>query len=174
MSIIARRLATPGLLAALVLVSGADAPPKPPAPAQNLPVPERIGQETRAEIKTRMGLHATTMQNLVRSVVLLDRPTVRALANRIADEEMAARSGALREERYPSLPRQFFVEQDELGATARQLAAAAIEGGDDRVLAERFGALTRTCVSCHSVYLHARPDSSPGSGAKTRGDSPGR
>ena len=119
----------PGLLAALVLVSGADAPPKPPAPAQNLPVPERIGQETRAEIKTRMGLHAVTMQNLVRSVVLLDRPTVRALANRIADEEMAARSGALREERYPSLPRQFFVEQDELGTTARQLAAAAMEGG---------------------------------------------
>ena len=47
--------------------------------------------------------------------------------------------------------------QDALAAAARQLAAAAVDGGDDKVLAERFAMLTRTCVGCHSTYLHDRP-----------------
>ena len=59
------------------------------------------------------------------------------------------------------LPPKFFVEQDDLSAIARQLAVAALEGGDDKALADRFSALTRTCVSCHSTYLHDRPEPLP-------------
>ena len=51
-----------------------------------------------------------------------------------------------------------FAAQDELSAGARQLAAAAVAGGDDKVLAERFAVVTHSCVTCHSAYLHGRPD----------------
>jgi len=108
-----------------------------------------------------MGRHGETMSNLVRSVVLLDRPTIRMLSGRIADEETIARSGtSVRERRRLLLPPEFFAEQTTLAVAARELAVAA-DTGDDRTLADRFSALTHTCVSCHSVYLHGRPDPRP-------------
>jgi hypothetical protein len=158
---IMQRLAMSGILVALLSVTGLAAAPKPPAPAQKLPAPAHVSAQTRHEVKARMGQHATTMQNLVRAVVLLDRPTIRVLATRIADEEVVARTGSIREGQRPSLPPKFFAEQDELAATARQLAAAAVDGGDDAALADRFAALTRTCVGCHSAYLRDRPDPLP-------------
>ena len=156
-----KRITMSGILVALLSVPGLAAAPKPPAPAQKLPAPAHVSAQTRQELKARMGQHGTTMQNLVRAVVLLDRPTIRVLATRIADEEIVARTGSIREAQRPSLPPKFFAEQDELAATARQLAVAAIDGGDDKALADRFSALTRTCVGCHSTYLHDRPDPSP-------------
>jgi hypothetical protein len=101
------------------------------------------------------------MSNLVRSVVLLDRKTTRVLATRIADEEVIARVGSERETKRPPLPRDFFAAQEELSQSARQLAGAAMAGGDDKILAECFAAVTRTCVTCHSAYLHGRPASEP-------------
>ena len=108
------------------------------------------------------------MSNLVRAVVLLDRPTIRALAGRIADEEVIARSTKSVHEPAPlRLPREFFLQQTKLVVVARDLAAAAAEGGDDRVLADRFAAVTATCVACHSAYLHGQPDAgSPGAKRK--------
>lgn len=136
-----------------------------PAPAQRLPAPEHVSQEIRSELKGRMARHGETMQTLVRSVVLLDRPTIRSLANRIADEEIIARVGAAGGPKRPALPPEFFAAQDELSTSARQLAAAAKEGGDDRAIADRFATVTRTCVTCHSAYLHGRPEPLP-AGAK--------
>ena len=149
------RLAVAGGLAALCVVPGARAA-EVPAPAQRLPPPEHIPQDTRTEIKARMARHGETMSGLVRSVVLLDRPTVRILATRVADEEVIARAG--NGQKRPPLPQDVFAAQEELSTSARQLAAAAIEGGDDKILAERFAAVTRTCIACHSAYLHGRPD----------------
>jgi len=145
----------------LLSVRGSAAAPRTPAPARRLPAPEHVSSQTRQEIRARMGLHGATMQNLVRAVVLLDRPTIRQLANRIADEEIVARTGKTPDAQRPPLPPKFFAEQDELAATARQLAAAAVEGGEDAALAERFAALTRTCVGCHSTYLHDQPETQP-------------
>jgi hypothetical protein len=156
-----KRLAMSGILVVLLSVPGLAAAPKPPAPAQKLPAPAHVSAQTRQELKARMGQHGTTMQNLVRAVVLLDRPTIRVLATRIADEEIVARTGSIREGHRPLLPPKFFVEQDDLAASARQLAVAAVDGGDDKALADRFSALTRTCVSCHSTYLHDSPEPSP-------------
>jgi hypothetical protein len=144
-------------LAALLVVAAAHAASDAPVPAQRLPAPEHVSPEARAEVKARMARHGETMSNLVRAVVLLDRPTIRVLATRIADEEVIARVGSGDQKR-PALPRDFFAAQDELSAGARQLAAAAVAGGDDKVLAERFASVTRSCVTCHSAYLHGRPD----------------
>jgi hypothetical protein len=112
------------------------------------------------------------MSNLVRSVVLLDRPTIKVLALRIADEEVIARVGAAGQAKRPLLPREFFAAQDELSVSARQLATAAKEGGDDKLLAERFGAVARTCVTCHSAYLHGRPGPQPAGSVPPEGASP--
>jgi hypothetical protein len=139
-------------------VQPAVAAPKPAAPVRRLPAPEHVSAEAQQQLKARMGQHGVTMENLVRAVVLLDRPTVRVLATRIADQEIIARAGT-REK--PVLPPDFFAEQEDLAAAARQLAAAAVDGGDDRVLANRFAAVTQTCVGCHSSYLHGRPDAQP-------------
>src|SRR5262245_3833172 len=142
------------LLSVAVVVAAA---PKTPAPARGLPAPEHVTAEVRQRVKARMGQHGITMQNLVRAVVLLDRPTVRMLANRIADEEIIARATDLREKQPPILPARFFAEQDQLAAAARELAAAAVDGGEDAALGDRFAAVTRTCVACHSTYLHDSP-----------------
>lgn len=130
--------------------------------ARRLPAPEHVTAETQAEIDARMRRHGETMSNLVRAVVLLDRPSIRALASRIADEEIIARaSKATRENHQLGLPSEFFAEQTVLTGTARQLAAVAADQGDDEMLAQRFSQLTQTCVRCHSVYLHGRPEPQP-------------
>lgn len=150
-------------LAVSLLISGAVAAPKvasPPA-ARRLPAPAHVTPSARQELKTRMGQHAASMQNLVQAVVLLDRPTIRLLADRIADEEIFARTGNIRERQRQAFPPRVFTEQEQLGTAARQLAVAAADGGDDKVLADRFAELTRTCVSCHSAYLHDDLDPRP-------------
>ena len=147
-------------VALLVLVSlpGLAATPKPaaPAPARRLPAPEDVSSQARQELKARMGQHATAMQNLVRAVVLLDRPTIQILADRIAGEQTFTRSATWQ----PNIPPQVFSEGEAFAAAARELAFAATTRSNDDVLADRFGALTRRCVSCHSGYSHgqrARP-----------------
>jgi hypothetical protein len=137
------------------------AAPKPPAPARRLAAPEHVSAEVRQQVKARMGQHAATMESLVRAVVLLDRPTIRVLAGRIADEEVIAQTTGIRHKQPPVLPAKFFAEQDALAAAARQLAAAAIDGGEDAALAERFAAVTRTCIGCHSTYMHDAPAPQP-------------
>ena len=151
---IMRRLGIASGLVALLVVGGARAVGSAP-PAQRLPNPDHVTPELQAEVKARMARHGETMSTLVRSVVLLDRNTVNVLATRIADEELIARVGS--EPKRPPLPRDFFAAQDELSQSARQLAAAAVAGKDDKLLADRFAAVTRTCITCHSAYLHGRP-----------------
>jgi len=124
--------------------------------------PEHVGPDTRAELSSRMGRHGETMSSLVRSVVLLDRARVRVLASRIAEEEIVAKTIGGTGGRKPlALPREFAAEQARLVTVARELAVAAAEGSEDRVLADRFAAVTNTCVTCHSIYVHGWPDMQP-------------
>jgi cytochrome c556 len=121
------------------------------------PIAEQVSTETRAKLSARMGRHGRVMEQLVRSVVLLDRPAIRTLAERIADEETLSRAeSSVSERRRLALSPGFTAEETQLHDVARQLAAAAVAGSDDVELADRFAALTRTCVSCHSVYMHGR------------------
>jgi hypothetical protein len=130
--------------------------------ARHLRPPEHVTSETRAELKARMGRHGETMSELVRAVVLLDRPTVRVLASQVADEEVIARGRRSVHEQPPlSLPPEFFLQQTKLVVAARDLAAAAVDGSEDKALADRFAIVTGTCLACHSAYLHGQPDGGP-------------
>lgn len=130
--------------------------------SRRLPPPEHVPPATRAELAARMGRHGDTMGTLVRAVILLDRPTIRVLAGRIADEEVVARSGKSPHEPLPLyLPRDFFLQQTKLAVAARDLAAAVVAGADDATLGERFSAVTSTCIGCHSAYLHGQPEGGP-------------
>jgi hypothetical protein len=149
---VAARAATPA--------SAAPAPAPAPAARQTLPGPEHISPEARAELKARMGRHGNTMSNLVRALVLLDKPTIRTLAGRIADEEVVAGVEATAPGgKKLELPAQYIAEQNRLRTVAQQLAAATLEPDRDAdlVLADRFATLAHTCVACHSVYLLGRP-----------------
>ena len=143
-------------LLALCAVPGLAATPKPaaPSPARRLPAPEDVPPRSRQVMKARTGQHATTMQNLVRAVVLLDRPTIKVLADRIAGEKTFD-AGALSSEDV-HLPSRVSADGDALAAAARELAFAAGTGHNDDVLADRFAVLTHTCVTCHSGYVHGR------------------
>jgi hypothetical protein len=164
--LIQRLLWGAGVGAAIIAGASLGGAAEAPAPAQRLPAPDHLSPQLRTELQARMARHGETMSSLVRSVVLLDRPTIRVLAGRIADEEVIARAGGAGETKRPPLPREFFAAQDDLSASARELAAAAKQGGDDKLIAERFAAVTRTCVTCHSAYLHGRPEVVPaGEGA---------
>jgi hypothetical protein len=113
---------------------------------------------TRANLRARMTRHGAAMSSLVKAVVLLDRATVRTMAQRIGDEELLARAEAADYDAWrPLLPKDFFVEKDALRSAARELAQAVANDEPDKVVAERFGALTGTCVRCHSAYLHGLP-----------------
>jgi hypothetical protein len=131
---------------------------RPKGPLLHLLPPENVAASTRADLRERMSRHGNSMSSLVRAVVLLDRPTVKTMAQRIADEELLARGESAGFDPWrPLLPKDFFVEQDALRAAAHELAQAAAQDEPDGVLADRFGALTRTCVRCHSSYLHDLP-----------------
>jgi cytochrome c556 len=152
------RLATLGLVlpAALLSIRGhySHAGETAKAPAVRLVEPEYLNAAARTELQDRMARHGNVMSNLVKAVVLLDRPTIRVLAQRIADEEVIARVEAKGSKTWESrLPKDFFAEQDALRAAARDLATSALSGGPDSVLADRFAAIAHTCVACHSVYL---------------------
>lgn len=139
-------------LLVLVSVPGVAATPRPaaPAPARRLAAPEDVPPRARQALKARMGQHATSMQNLVRAVVLLDQPTIQILANGIA----GAQTFALSATEDLGIPPQIFSEGEAFAAAARELAFAAATRSNDDVLADRFAVLTRRCVSCHSGYLH--------------------
>jgi len=156
------RLAGPASFACLLsmglLAFGvpSQAGPKARPPAVRLPAPDNLSATTRAEVRGRMGRHGNTMSNLVRALVLLDRPTISTLAGRIADEEIVARvEGGGTDRLKTLLPKEFFAEESSLQASARDLAAAAANKEADSVMADRFATVAKTCVACHSIYLHS-------------------
>jgi hypothetical protein len=145
-----------GAAAGLAGRSGAASRPK--GPLVHLLPPENVAASTRADLRARMSRHGNAMSTLVKAVVLIDRPTITTMAQRIADEELLASAESKDLDPWrPLLPKEFFVERDALRTSARDLARAAAQGEPDSVLAERFGALTATCVRCHGSYLHDLP-----------------
>ena len=98
-----------------------------------------------------MGRHDEQMRALLSRVVLLDDDGVARAAGAIFDEPTLARPIA-GDELNGLLPERFFALQDELRAQARRLVVAS--GQHDRqAVANEFGALAKSCVSCHQVFL---------------------
>ena len=120
-----------------------------------LAAPERIPPAARAVIASKMRRHAEQLPALVSEVVVLDYDGVARTAGEIFDEPQIARP-VTGEELNGLLPERFFALQDALRTEARVVVEAAARR-DSRRLAEAFSALTKTCVSCHDVYLHGAP-----------------
>jgi hypothetical protein len=126
--------------------------PRPTA-HESLPEPASLPPAARQVIKSKMGRHDTQMRQLVSSVIVLDDNAVARIAGEIFDEPALARPVA-GDELNGLLPERFFVLQDDLRSRARALVIAT-QQRDRAKLADEFAALTKSCVSCHDVYLNA-------------------
>jgi hypothetical protein len=138
--------------------------PKPLSEGK-LPESMTVPAPARQVVKSKMGRHDAQMRALMSRVVLLDDDGIARAAGEIFDEPALARPVA-GDELNRLLPERFFVLQDELRGQARRLVIAS--GKHDReAVANEFGALAKSCVSCHEVFLHGdhpaprRPDDLP-------------
>lgn len=106
----------------------------------------------------RMMRHGDDMGDLTIAVLMLEYDLTHVLAVGMAAEPKLGRpapgeKGTLN----ALLPSAFFVQQDALTTSAKQLAAAA-ESKDDVRIAASFGDVAKACVGCHSAYLNAELD----------------
>ncbi|MDB4979653.1 MAG: hypothetical protein JWM82_405 [Myxococcales bacterium] len=123
-----------------------------PSAKDELSRPTTIPAAMLSVIKTKMGRHEAQMHALWTRVVLLDDDGVARAAGEIFDEPSLARP-LTGDELNGMLPERFFVLQDELRRRARQLVIAS--GRHDRTaVASEFAELSKTCISCHEVYLN--------------------
>lgn len=125
--------------------------PKPIA-REELPVSSSIPPAVRQAVRSKMGRHDVQMRALVSRVVLLDDDGVARVAGEVFDEPSLARPVA-GDELNGLLPERFFKLQDELKARARGLVMAS-QRRDHAAIADEFGALAKSCVTCHQVFLN--------------------
>jgi hypothetical protein len=124
--------------------------PKPTA-REELAAPGTIPPAALAVLRTKMGHHDAQMKTLLDRVLMLDDDGIARAAGEIFDEPALARP-VLGDELNALLPERFFTLQNDVRERARQLVAAS--GRHDRAgVAEEFGALSKSCVACHEVYL---------------------
>jgi hypothetical protein len=122
-----------------------------PSAKEQLARPAAIPAAMLNVIRTKMGRHDVQMKGLFERVILLDDDGVARAAGEIFDEPTLARP-LTGDELNNVLPERFFVLQDELRRRARQLVIAS--GRHDRTaVANEFAELSKTCLSCHEVYL---------------------
>jgi hypothetical protein len=128
------------------------------APAEPLPraslTREDLPAVVRDALRDRMQRHGDSMESLLWSSVNLQYELIVQRAEWVVLEPRISRpqgseSSALINE---LLPRRFFDLQDELHGQAVALADAA-RRRDDEGIARTYGAMTSTCIRCHSLYL---------------------
>jgi hypothetical protein len=150
-------IATSTLVAGAIAIALILRPTRSISPLPELGTPEHIPPAARAVIRSRMQRHGEQLGTLVSRVVLLDYEGAARTAGEIYDEPTLARP-LTGDELNGVLPERFFVLQDDLRAEARRLVTAAARR-DSAKLAEEVGALTKSCISCHDLYLHGAADS---------------
>lgn len=139
-----------GMVAAGVILL----PARKIAPEHHLAEPAHLPSVARGLLKQRMARHGNDMTELMSTVAVLDFEGAAKAARHVAEEATIARPvGSDATELNAQLPERFFQLQDDLKASARTMATAA-EAHDANALADSFGRLARTCVSCHQVYLN--------------------
>ena len=122
-----------------------------PVAREELAVSPAIPRAALQAVRSKMARHDVQMRALLSRVVLLDDDGVARAAGEIFDEPALARPiGG--DELNGLLPERFFVLQDELKARARRLVIAS-QKRDHAAIADEFGALAHSCVSCHQVFL---------------------
>jgi hypothetical protein len=137
--------------------SGAASKPKAPekkgTEREGLPEPDYLPATARALLRKKMARHGLDARELMYGVTLLRYELAHDAARRIASEPRIVRPIAGGEDDLNALlPESFFVLQDEARLRAQAVMAAA-QKRDDKALAESYGHLVQTCVSCHAAYL---------------------
>jgi hypothetical protein len=136
-------------------------PTKDPEPAEAAPRdkfagPERtpaeergnLAEGARRSVRSVMFEHGQNMENLLWSALMLRYEKTHKLAQWIADNATEVQPAS-------DVPEEFYVMRTEMREAATRLAAAATKR-DDKELAAAYGALSATCVSCHTKYLWSR------------------
>jgi hypothetical protein len=161
-------VATSTLIAGAIAVALILRPARSLVPGPELGAPEHISAAARAVIRSKMQRHGAQLVALVSRVVVLDYDGAARAAGEIFDEPTLARP-VTGDELNGVLPERFFVLQDSLKTQARQIVEAAARRDSAR-LGETFGALTKSCISCHDAYLHGAPDAvnQPAESARNR------
>lgn len=150
-------IATSTLFAGAIAIALVLRPSRSISPLPELGTPEHIPPAARAVIRSRMQRHGEQLGTLISRVVVLDYEGAARAAGEIYDEPALARP-ITGDELNGVLPERFFVLQDDLRAQARRLVTAAARR-DSAGLAAEVGALTKSCISCHDLYLHGAPAS---------------
>jgi hypothetical protein len=150
--VIATSTVVAGALAMALLLR----PTRSISPLPELGAPEHIPPAARAVIRSRMQRHGEHLGALVSRVVLLDYEGAARAPGELYDEPTLARPPT-GDDLNGVLPERFFVLQDDLRGEARRLVTAAARR-DSSQLAEEVGALTKSCISCHDLYLHGAAD----------------
>ena len=146
------------LFAAMVGVLGCQTVPatkpvqRPPA---TLAAPSSLPETARVLISQRMENHGFEMSNLVWATLMFDRSSASRITQSILAEPRLARPLQRdSSELNSALPAAFFDLQDRWVEAARNLERVASDSASTPgQLGDAFGALTRTCVNCHAVYL---------------------
>lgn len=99
-----------------------------------------------------MRTHGDNLESLLWTTLMLDHESTATIATWIAEEPRLSRPREALDIFNAALPAGFFVLQDELYASADQLARAA-RNEDDAGVADAFSRLAGTCIRCHSLYL---------------------
>lgn len=118
-----------------------------------LAAPDHIPAAARAVIHTMMTRHRELVGDLVTRVILLDYDGVARTAGDLYDEPALAKP-IVGDELNSALPAHFFDLQKDMRDGTRRVVEAAARKDGARV-AEDFAALTKTCIGCHDLYLHA-------------------
>jgi hypothetical protein len=126
----------------------------PRMPQFELAAPADLPPAVHAALEKRMERHGAQMGELVSRLIVLDFDGAARVAGALYDEPTIARPLAP-DDLNRLLPDRFFALQEELTTQTRWLVTAAAQRDPAR-LAEEFGRLTKTCVICHSIYLHER------------------
>jgi cytochrome c556 len=121
-------------------------------PSGDLERTDDLPGAARQALHEPMRRHAENMEVLLRAALMLDYAGTAAIADRILDEPRVSRAPGDPDAVNAAFPPEFFRLQDQLYSAATELAAAARQR-DDAALAGAFARLSRTCVSCHSIYL---------------------
>jgi hypothetical protein len=130
-------------------------PPSSATPQKNLTRTEPLPEHALDVLQKMMMAHGEEMDMLFWSVLLFDYESAQKIATGMAErrQRAAAEPGAT-ETLDDFLPEEFFRLQDNFESAALALADAA-KNKNDKAMAQTYGELVTTCVTCHAVYMEA-------------------
>jgi len=127
----------------------------------HLQAPAHLPALARGLLKQRMARHAEAMLDITWRTLVLDYGGVAEACQPILDEPQLGRvSSESADVLNAELPARFFVLQSELRERTRLLQKVAPERDAGR-LADAYGQLFRTCMSCHQIYAEFPPAGGP-------------